>query len=628
MGKLIGTNKVERDRRQELSIISVDSNVTVVSCECCEPTDAAPFAIPKAINKSSLGLDKTKKEPTIEVPQRKELVIIGAGPHALTLVLRLLDPDAELQTDRERHIQADFVHRMRPFSHVRQHVKDILKGPSAVYKEKKQKKDVSESKTINDSPPPLTLDYMKQNTLVIDGSTVSGDGNDRGIHGWMTGWVRNFKALGIQHLRSPISAHADPYDHRSLEFFAANQGSDAELVPLKYLPKLKGRWDFHGPYNAPSTSIFEDFHSHLITAYGIQDMVTPGRVRSIRAIQGDSADDYLGLFELSIVDGPTGRSYTVQTRRLVCAMGPAHHRHQPDKLTNHLPSFVSPSQGLPYHRILQPDQIVPFLTKANQNSTELRSNQSILIVGGGITSAHLSLVLAAKNCSWCKSVTLVQRSKMRERQFDLGTAWMGPARGNNLERFWSLSMKDRAARLLEERGGGSISPEVVHLLLQKAGKKSDSARLTIEEETQILDVEYDGQKEKLLVWTEKNGSISDEAQAFDMIWLSTGFANHIANYPALEKLVSDDLPVELVNGSLPVLNTDLSWGKKKQDDEASTLSCDDEPKWKQSLRQRLFMMGPLASLELGPDALNLMGARQGAVRVAKALRADINDSLY
>jgi hypothetical protein len=34
-------------------------------------------------------------------------------------------------------------------------------------------------------------------------------------------------------------------------------------------------------------------------------------------------------------------------------------------------------------------------------------------------------------------------------------------------------------------------------------------------------------------------------------------------------------------------------------------------------------MGPLAGLELGPDALNLMGARQGAVRVANAVRADI-----
>ena len=33
-------------------------------------------------------------------------------------------------------------------------------------------------------------------------------------------------------------------------------------------------------------------------------------------------------------------------------------------------------------------------------------------------------------------------------------------------------------------------------------------------------------------------------------------------------------------------------------------------------------MGPLAGLELGPDALNLMGAQHGAVRVAKALRQE------
>ena len=73
------------------------------------------------------------------------------------------------------------------------------------------------------------------------------------------------------------------------------------------------------------------------------------------------------------------------------------------------------------------------------------------------------------------------------------------------------------------------------------------------------------------------------------------------------------LPVDMVGG-LPVVNPDLSW---KLGDKT------DEPEWKRKARERLWVMGPLASLELGPDALNLMGARQGAVRVARALRTDL-----
>ena len=48
-----------------------------------------------------------------------------------------------------------------------------------------------------------------------------------------------------------------------------------------------------------------------------------------------------------------------------------------------------------------------------------------------------------------------------------------------------------------------------------------------------------------------------------------------------------------------------------------------EPEWKTVLRNRLYIMGSLAGLELGPDALNLIGARHGAVRIAKVPRAEL-----
>ena len=68
-------------------------------------------------------------------------MIIGGGPHALALVLRLLEPDADLLSDKERHVMADYQKsRYRPYAHVRRHIENLMKEPSAVYKKNKKNK--------------------------------------------------------------------------------------------------------------------------------------------------------------------------------------------------------------------------------------------------------------------------------------------------------------------------------------------------------------------------------------------------------------------------------------------------------------------------------------------------------
>jgi hypothetical protein len=134
--------------------------------------------------------------------------------------------------------------------------------------------------------------------------------------------------------------------------------------------------------------------------------------------------------------------------------------------------------------------------------------------------------------------------------------------------------------------------------------------LSLQPETEILNVQYDGTHDNLLV------SLDDgqPARAYDMIWLATGFDIQIDNYPFLDEM-RKELPVDVVEG-LPMLNHKLSW-------RCSSAASGFESVCKTAARRRFWTMGPLAGLELGPDALNLMGARQGAVRVANAVRADI-----
>lgn len=208
----------------------------------------------------------------------------------------------------------------------------------------------------------------------------------------------------------------------------------------------------------------------------------------------------------------------------------------------------------------------------------------------GITSAQLSLL--ASNSSWCSGVTLIQRSKSVPRHFDIPNRWMGKKRGSLLEQFWCLDGQGRSQVLKEARGGGTIPPEILEQLANANG-------LQVNEEVQILEVNWID--DRFLV-TLDDGS---NPVFYDTIWLATGAQNHIDHYSALDDL-RETLPVEVVNG-LPELNEDLSW--------RAPVGMD-EPAWKRVARERIWCMGALAALELGPDALNLIGARQVSAGIA------------
>lgn len=228
------------------------------------------------------------------------------------------------------------------------------------------------------------------------------------------------------------------------------------------------------------------------------------------------------------------------------------------------------------------------------------------------------MTLLAANSSWCESVTLLQRSTCLCRQFDVENEWMGAARGKYLDDFLSLDVNSRAARLKEARRGGSIPPEIFKELC------STEKQINLKEEIEIAHVEWttttstcsrESNNNKKLNVTFDDGSPSEN---YDMIWLSTGTTNTVMLYPPLVSL-EKVLPLQLVNG-LPVLSKDLSWSSDEQEEEA-------EPIWKQIARKRCWCMGVLAGLELGPDSLNLVGARHGSVRVAQAIRCDMMKDL-
>eukprot|EP00957_Ditylum_brightwellii_P196394 14963706-Ditylum_brightwellii.AAC.1 len=139
----------------------------------------------------------------------KELLIVGSGPHALTLLLRLLEPYPDFLSEKKRHLLAESTARMRPLREVHRHESEIS--------------------------PPLSLKTVIESVQVVD---AGGD--------WLASWKKNFNGIGITQLRSLMNAHSDPYDHRSLEYFAELRGRGDELVTLKDLTQRDNM--FRGPY--------------------------------------------------------------------------------------------------------------------------------------------------------------------------------------------------------------------------------------------------------------------------------------------------------------------------------------------------------------------------------------------
>lgn len=96
--------------------------------------------------------------------------------------------------------------------------------------------------------------------------------------------------------------------------------------------------------------------------------------------------------------------------------------------------------------------------------------------------------------------------------------------------------------------------------------------------------------------------VGDEVLNFDVVLLGTGSGADCTALPLIQNLL-EKWPVPLVGG-FPVLSTDCQWRS-------------DVP---------VFVVGALAALQLGPGALNLMGARHGADIVATKLGVHNNIS--
>ena len=554
------------------------------------------MALKEKLRERASRVTKAKTRADQTIPSRVGLAVVGAGPHAAALVMRLL---------------------------TRGNVLSDANGPLEGYR--------NSPKEVRDHLYKTPVDeFLKDSIVVIDHAG-----------GWMLNWQRQCRAFGIKHLRSPESLHPDPYDHSALSVFAQKCKIEDQFVTFEIAKsaqetknhlyvrgRAKGpnrrnrngdRQRFRGPYRLPSVDMFAKFSSHLIEqAYGLNSLLREGAVTALTKLPGSSRSG----FELTVLR-PDGESTQIIASNVVLARGPTARRQIPEWAQTLMSMAASqkpvvcpvcgdtiqapPSMSIAHAWDIIESNATVGLSPTHQSSYSpfvqaVVPGDRVVVVGGGLTSAHLVVLLAEHGIC---DIKLILRGPRKVKNFDLTLPWFGNDRWVKRQEFEKATVPEKLRAIVGERQGGSITPEL-HAKVQ-----------ALEAEGICEVIEY--AQVRSAVWIEQNEGYKFEAERSrvgaweimldndtdlmaDKIWLATGSQQCVETDPLLKELIKTR-PIPIHSG-LPELLPTLRWAP-------------DVP---------LYLMGGLAALQLGPDAANLAGALRGALRVSTELKQQLNES--
>ncbi|UOQ84666.1 FAD/NAD(P)-binding protein [Gracilibacillus salinarum] len=339
-------------------------------------------------------------------------------------------------------------------------------------------------------------------------------------------WQTLTAKTGMPYLRSPSVHHlgADPF---SLKKYSRHQD---------YARPFKGR------YARPRLDMFNQHSMDEMNKVGIQRCWRQGTVKELTWSNG--------CWEVK-----TSNNQVVRGECVVLAMGVNHQAHYPE-------------WACPYKKAATISHVFDM-------ETPLPHEGDIVIVGGGMTAAHLAYTLSDKNT--IHSVTLVKRHPFRIKDFDSDPGWLGP---KNLRNYQKMNCYSERRKVIQEaRHRGSITSEL-HVKLRKQVR---NGKLTIITE-EIHGAKTIDDTVELFVTNDK--SISGHS-----LILATGAESRLPGEEWLKKTIKQwDLPCS--SCGFPIVSSSLKW------------------------KRGLYVAGALAELEIGPVSRNIAGARKAAERIA------------
>uniref|UniRef100_A0A673APV6 Zgc:113276 n=1 Tax=Sphaeramia orbicularis TaxID=375764 RepID=A0A673APV6_9TELE len=482
-----------------------------------------------------------------------DVLIIGGGPHALTLATLLSNPNPD--TNSHSTSESDL---SLPLSII----------PEGVY-----------------CPPP--------SLRVVDSYGE-----------WAVLWESQFTALNIPHLRSHVLVHTDPFNKTSLQDFVVKTSRSAELHSLPeqvYIldenaffndmrlgKKEKKRLNVTStlkksiPFSLPGTKLSVDFFKHQVERYSLDKVLVKGTVERIIPVTEENEENEE---EIQLQEGNM-----IKARRVVMATGPTR-----AQMAN-IPLWVSSiGESYPEGRLQHTVHLMHHLPRHDCRLNKPTVLKRVMVVGGGLTSAHVVSIALQQGAS---HVTWVMRKHLQLKQFDVGDVESLVGRYSHVEhgikmdgqaylrQFYNeRSLHKRLVMIHQARKGGAVTPEAyIHLQPFILNGQVD-----VKTYCQVSEASWSYRNQEWSV-----SLSSGDRWTGDMIWLATGCKLDVKQDPLLSEVMRE-FPIQVIDG-WPCISESLQWAE----------GC-----------PLYLMGQYTALQVIGPHAVNLAGGQAASKRIAK-----------
>ncbi|XP_077420619.1 uncharacterized protein LOC144050858 isoform X2 [Vanacampus margaritifer] len=537
-----------------------------------------------------------------------DVLIIGGGPHALTLASMLSAPFPEHNSNPERESQL-------PPSR-----SETLRLELDHQTHNRQSADNTKRKVTNGGA-------IRPTVLSLQVVDAYGE--------WTSLWKSQFTALNIPHLRSHTLVHTDSGNKKALQEFVLKHNRVTELhrLPDRVLilddnaffndtrlgRKERKRLNVSSnlsdslSFSLPGTELSVDFFQDQVERYNLDKVLVKGTVTRITPVTEDEqmCQDVSAIEEQALRQGDGTRKKRVKhfqvhledggvlkAQQVVMATGPTRVQmaNMPEWVTNIEESY-------PEKRLQHTVHLMHSLSRTHFEDTDdhtqgscvvCEAGQRVMVVGGGLTSAHVvSIALQQGACH----VTWVMRKHLQLKQFDVGDVESLVGRYSHVEHgikmdgqaflrqfFNERSLHKRLAMIRQARKGGAVTPEA-YIQLQPFIFKGQVAVKTY---CQVSEASwcYKNQAWRLSL---SNG----DHWTGDMIWLATGCKLDVKQDPLLSEVMKE-FPIQVLDG-WPCISESLQWAE----------GCP------------VYLMGQYTALQIGPHAVNLAGGQAASMRIAK-----------
>lgn len=437
---------------------------------------------------------------------------------------------------------------------------------------------------------------------------------------FMAQWHNQFKSCEIPVLRSPMFFHPDPANIDGMITYAYENRRDKDLIEIKNVvgkeyskhqhkrQMKKNIMKMSSPlggevlnhdrpgivdinmrdyrdFYRPSSNLFEDFCKEITERYGLASRIRKDEVVSIQ--WGDlNIMDKGELIKGFIIKTESGNIYGGKT----CIVSSGHRGKINYPLKGLAEANASLEQACHTTHIF--NRQISFPPPCIQKKLDMKKPSSLVIVGGGLTSAQLAYLAANLSVN----VTFMLRGPIKIKHFDFHLDWVTKYKNVKKSSFYLLDTDEERAQLIKDaRGGGLINPEYQRLLKKCVANGNLKIMCYTSVEKGVFE---NGQWELRIETKEPKSEVKKESISCDYVCCATGIQADISNLGFMKDLLKRH-PIDVVDG-LPCLNDHLQWN-------------DEIP---------LYMTGKNAALRIGPTSANLDGARLGAERVGWKIQND------